>query len=229
MFPQSTRELVWQGDWRGLRDALLDAQEIELNGDAFSAIVMRASALYSYAHGIAAIPRLLQARRYAERAAVLARTQGMKSLAHGQCDIIGTILLRRAVWRAPMPGEALKFFVTGLNKPGVPPHSRALMLIGKAETQEMLPHFRPYAQGNLEAALVLQNEVLHEADLVFARRQFVRVLRRAMALGARLHPLDLTVAAGYRMKAEELARQEPDEAVRMRMLKRIAKEWNRVS
>ncbi len=225
----STRDKIWRGDISGLDEALRSAEKIEQEGKSLEAAVMRASAFYSYAHGVAAPFRLLLARKYADRANRLAMFLGERAeqtLTDGQCDVIGTILLRRALWKAPNPDEAIKFFVTGTNKPDVPPHSRALLLIGKAEAQHMLGD-RARASESLQAALRLEEEALGEPDPVFAVRQFVRVLRRSMALEAKLHPDDMSRAARLLLKAEKLIEREPDPAVRARMFGRIRQEWER--
>jgi len=225
----ATSEKIWRGDPRGLREALLNAKELEGQGNLLDAAVMRASAFYSYVHGVLALHRLYRARFYAEEAAALfaekVRKEGEAKVSHGQCDVIGTILLRRVLWKKPNPSEALKFFVTGLNKSGMPFHSRALLYMGKAEAMHLMGSL-DQADMFLHEAVWLEEEVLAERNLTFARRQFLRVLRRAFVLAHHIGRFDL--AHDLYAQAKTYAAKEPDIAVATRAMERVQREWDKV-
>lgn len=233
MFGRATGELIWQGNPLGLREALLDAQDTEKLGSALSAAVMRASVLYSYAHGIAAPYRFLRARYSAEEARRLGSPGGYAMLTDGQCDVIGTILLRSCLWARPKPTIALEFFNLGLSLPDVPPHSRALMLVGAAEAHYLL--------GESEQSWYVLNEVITQvhdlaAELdpakphewqarVHANRQVTRVYRRAMVLAERLGK-GVTGTHCY-LRALQLALCDTDPSVTFRAIERIQCERRR--
>ncbi len=233
MFGRATGELIWQGHPQGLREALLDAQDKGKLGDTLSAAVMSASALYSYMHGIAAPYRLLRARYWVEEARRLGSPGGYAKLTHDQCDVIGTTLLRQWLWIRPQPQIALEFFVLGLARADVPPHSRALLLIGKAEAHYLL--------GEHEQSWDVLDEVITQAhDLAVERdpekphewqaqahinRQMTRVYRRAMILADKLGKR-VTATHCY-LSALQCALFGGDPSVTCRIIDQIQNAWNR--
>lgn len=236
MFGRTTGELVWQGHPQGLREALLDAQDKEKLGDELSAAVMRASALYSYARGMAAPYRLLRARHYAEKARRLGSVNGWETLSHGQCDVIGTILLRRFLWIRPKPNIALDFFNRGLARASVSPENQALFFIGKAEAYELLCSmsgererriiYKRECSENIARALAFESDVFVRGDDTppQAARQYTRVLRRAFVLAWKCENVEQAVNLYAKAKAQARSKKWGS----LSQLEKIQLTWNRL-
>ena len=146
MSAQSTGEKIWQNKIDGALKALEEARRMLRSGDKLGAYVKIASAHYSFATGqtgflrrLAAVRSFIRAKHWVRKAARFVqpeqqiRQERYDVLTHGQCDVIGTILLRRLLWVEDDPFEAFLFFDAGLKKENVPPHSRALLHMGAAE------------------------------------------------------------------------------------------------
>ena len=188
---QQTQELVWQGAEEGFRATLTAANEAGECGRTIDAHCMRASAYYSrYAsliprHIVQAVKTFRLARWHARLAHHAMHRQGYDGVTHGQFDVVGTILLRSWLWYRPNPKLAHDLLRRGLGLNHVPPHARALMIMGLAEARYLQRRHRE-CLGLIEQALILEKELNFEEDLPQAQRQFARVLRRAGALLYRL-------------------------------------------
>jgi len=186
----TTAEQIWRGDFVGLYAAFGDAEKLDRQGKTFEADVVRASALYSYSsnwrHPVRSLWNFWVARHYTSRAVRHVRRQ-TPEISHGQCDVLATILLRGWLWMRPSPREAMALFQIGLNLPDVPPHSRALMMIGVAEAHYLLGDSgTDYIWAYIRAAMMYEGLTKEEQDQKLAHRQFCRVLRRAMVLEWRI-------------------------------------------
>lgn len=181
-------EQIWQGDHNGFLKQLCDAGELVKGGQAIQGYCLCATAYYShYASQLRRKPwrAVFEFGRAQNYARLVARTAMLSELSHGQCDVVGTILLRRWLWMRGDAGIAVDFLIGGLDKEDVPYHSRALMTIGLAEGYFRLTR-RNECFVAMTAALSFESFVWEEKDQKQARRQFSRVLRRAATLYFRL-------------------------------------------
>lgn len=210
----SASENIWKGNYEGLYQKLQEALRLEDEGNKLAALVVRASAFYSYVsrthRPLRSLWNFAQAKHNARLAAHHVRfsEDGWKHITHDQCDVIGTILLRRFFWWESEVREALGFFQHGLHLNTAPAHSRALLHMGCAEAFHLLNEDRASIV-HLKEALGFQRQVDAEPDRVQANRQFTRVLRRAMVLSSQL-PQDYEEGSVYDpnslyLKADEYA------------------------
>lgn len=125
------------------------------------------------------------ARGCAEQAARFHST----AFSDGQCDVIGTILLRRFFWIKPDPLRARLFLHAGLRK-NPASESEALLRIGLAEVGAVRG-LTQVSKEEAERALELRLTAIPVRGLSKAQfkeravqidRQFTRVFRRAMVL-----------------------------------------------
>ena len=200
-----TQELVWQGKEEGLQAVLVAADEAIKGGDTIGAHCLRASAYHSrYA---ALIPRNIGtaftmfrlARWHAYLAYYTMHRQGYAGVTHGQFDVVATILLKSWLWHRPNPKLAHDLLKRGLALSNVPPHARALMIIGLAESR-YLRRRRRECPGLIEQALLIEKDLAFEDDYDQARRQFARVLRRAGVLQYRLGSHEQALSSFARAK-----------------------------
>jgi hypothetical protein len=163
---------------------LADANQVEQNGNRLGAQVLRASAYYSHV-GRYLMKNLLRAwvlfraaKNEVRRILGDTPAPGDHNLTDGQCDVIGTILLRRWLWEGSEPAKAMLLFNLGLAQEDVPPHSRALMTIGLAEACYLLGEHGVCVQ-YIDAAIAI---ALLDGDTIHHKRQCCRVWRRAAVL-----------------------------------------------
>jgi len=218
MSAQSTGEKIWQNQLDGCQQALEEAKEMLQNGDKLGAYVKAASAHYSFATGqtgflrrLATVRSFVRAKHWARKAARLVQPEQQVQLerydvlTHEQCDVIGTILLRRSLWMEGDPFEAFLFLDAGLKKENVPPHSRALLHMGVAEATLAVSAANTFkSKEHMHAALALESEIMSGADVVMAGRQFTRVLKRAFVL--EWHLGDKAAAKAHYIRALQYAR-----------------------
>ena len=176
------RNRIWSLSFLGLAFGILETRKLK-ESDPLGAAIKRASLFYSYRflwpffflHPI----MMLIAKRYVFLAM---KMDNSTLLDHGQCDVIGTILLRLG-----FPYEAYHYLERGLTK-NPPPHSKALLTIGLAEYYaerekgKVSPEEDPSVLHAVLAALSLREQIEQEEDRVQALRQFQRVLLRATKL-----------------------------------------------
>jgi len=193
----STSEKVWQGNPEGFQEQLEQARALERQNKSIEAYVLYATACYSHyssllrSHPLQAFLEFRQAKRYARLLGKIHEgDKFLSALSHGQCDIIGTILLRRWLWLRADPKTAMKFLYAGLDKSHVPAHSVALMIMGIAEGNFLLGKECESEEGLL-LVLTYRQSVEGEPDVLHARRQFCRVLRRAFGLHYKLGHIEM--------------------------------------
>lgn len=184
-----TAEAIWQNKSSGFTKGLLEAEALEDSGEKLAADVMRASIFYSYASGQSGVRKLLAlwyfgvARWYV--GSIIKRNPDLSTLSGTQCDVLGTILLRKLLWWPSRPAEALVCLEEGLKRIALPPHDRALLHIGLAEAYLALRD-RERALQHMQNALELEGairlRVQDSTARVHGMRQFTRVLKRAMVL-----------------------------------------------
>lgn len=209
-----TSERIWQNDWRGLVGALREARRIAKNYP-LQAWVERASALYSFAGGQRERGILARGAGFicfllakgARTNALTYAGDGYRNLSAEQCDVLGTITLRGIPMIPGDPLSAERLFRAGLKREKCSlPHIRALLNIGLAEAELALGN-KSFAKIFISDALTMQAAVFREKDAIQARRQWIRVLRRA---GTVLHSIgDRGYARELWVKAELLA-NDPD-------------------
>ena len=179
----NSNEGVWQFNLRALFEKLDEAQRLEeVQHDQLAAEILRATTYYSFF-----LKRL--AVRHARRAYDLAVPGEMVRLTDGQCDVLGTILMRVDLHKAEM------LLRIGLQK-NPPPHSVALLRIGLAEIAFRRGDYGTASQLAFMAHDqygVVQNQP-EDAEKIQAMRQFSRVFRRAMIL---FRNLDEDLDASY--------------------------------
>ena len=178
--------VIWSDDPEGLADGLKAADELVDESYYLAANIQRAKAYYARAKGVQDSVRSLyyfwQAKRHAHYAVLQAEGEQLKNLTDAECEEIGALLLRRWLWFKPDPKGALIFFGQGLDKTPLAPHRKALLLIRSAEANHLLRHRVYDVEGTVRKALSLEEYVKLEDDKTEGMRQFLRVLRHAMAL-----------------------------------------------
>lgn len=171
-------ESVWNSilSTSGVKAQLLKANElIAEEGTRVSGLALKASALYSWPplHPLYLLKRK-KALRVALECAKLIRNSATLPSAE-VCDVVATILMMQPKKFARL---AQYLYRVGLHKESVP-HTRALLLIGLAESLVM-DGIDPI--NRMTEAFSLKEQIFSEDDKPQAMRQWVRVLCRAAVL-----------------------------------------------
>lgn len=206
--PAGLRQLIWNLTLLGFVKGIKETGKLK-ETYPLAAAIKRASLYYSYRLAVPLFfpyPFMMWAAEQLVWVALDLVNRGRGRLSHGDCDVVGTILLRRRCLEG-----ARKYLSLGLAL-NPPPHSEALLRIGMAEvayeqarrasSYERLRHDAEVHE-YISTALRLRPAVEQEEDRVQALRQFCRVLLRAAVLERRRSQLG--TAADLYKKAQAIA------------------------